>query len=179
MKKLQKLTLKQLENEMTLIGSDEQRAMFGGCDQDPPVLIGEATSYYNCHSYAWHNCEGDPTDPGNSYPISKGMLGWDNDPTDDIIEGSYYQKSGSYNPNDKVIYYIDSNNNSIWDVGENIVHSAIIESVDPSGNIESLTSKWGQDGVYRHNLYNTPYNEVDTDNDGVDDTHTKVAVLSN
>ncbi len=30
MKKLQKLTLKQLENEMTVIGSDEQRAMFGG-----------------------------------------------------------------------------------------------------------------------------------------------------
>ena len=34
MKKLQKLTLKQLENEMTVIGSDEQREMFGGYDND-------------------------------------------------------------------------------------------------------------------------------------------------
>ena len=39
MKKLKKLTLKQLENEMTVIGSDEQRGMYGGSRVDENGVV--------------------------------------------------------------------------------------------------------------------------------------------
>lgn len=64
MKKLKKLSLKQLESEMSVIGSDEQRGFIGGsidgndCFFESLVYIGSWLGYNNQDYDSWINCYG-------------------------------------------------------------------------------------------------------------------------
>jgi hypothetical protein len=102
---------------------------------------------YNCHSYAWHDSNGDPSDPRNSDPVSLGVTGWDDNPDDDM--GGYKQISPrkSNIKGDRVIYYIDANGDGKWSKGEYIVHSAIVVEVDRKGYTTTVKSKMGFDGI--------------------------------
>ena len=102
---------------------------------------------YNCHSFAWENCQGDPEDPRNSYPISIGAVKWDNNPDNNMDEYSQLDFNAKNIVDDRVIYYIDSNNDSQYNYGEEIIHSAIVYSVDLKGNTTSVISKMGQEGI--------------------------------
>jgi RHS repeat-associated protein len=112
-------------------------------------LAPECRNAYNCHSFAFHNMQGDPTDPRNAYLVNMGVLKWDESPSDDIKSGGYKQL-GVDEANvegDRVIYYEDSNGNKQYDEGENIVHSAVVGQVDKEGNTTLVVGKMGQMGV--------------------------------
>lgn len=99
-----------------------------------------ATRYYNCHSYAWYS-----TKSTNKY--------WMNNPEAYMTDGSY--TSGTAKAGRKVFYDNDNDN----DVSGN--HSGIVYSV--SGHTIMVTSKWGEYGLYRHNIYDSPYSGDKTD----------------
>ena len=105
---------------------------------------------YNCHSAAFHDGQGDPTDPANA-EIKDVLPKWDNSPSDDLQEQSYSQlDSDAPNlPGDKVIYGNDANNNGKLDPKE-ITHSATVVKVDSEGNTTRVTGKWGQGPVVTH-----------------------------
>ena len=101
---------------------------------------------YNCHSFAWEDSQGDPTDSRN---VKAGLSGtkWDNNPDDNM--GGYTQLDFN-TPNqagDRVIYYVDENGNGKYDKGESIVHSAIVQTVDKNGNTTTVIGKMGAGGI--------------------------------
>jgi RHS repeat-associated protein len=105
------------------------------------------TEAYNCHSYAWHDSKGDPSDPRNSVPVNMGVTGWDDNPDDDMGGHKQISSKKANVKGDRVIYYIDSNGDGKWSQGEYIVHSAIVEGVDRKGYTTTVKSKMGFDGL--------------------------------
>jgi len=126
--------------------------------ETPPVLydlngnpIANANAY-NCHSFAWHDSKGDPTDDDNDDMVAAGMPKWDNNPDDDMVG---YSQLGSNEKNqigDKVIYFVDNkgkgkSGNGKYDNDETIVHSAIVNAVDNNGNTTEVIAKRGYKGI--------------------------------
>ena len=99
---------------------------------------------YNCHSFAWENSQGDPEDPRNSYPVSIGAVKWDNNPDNNMDDYSQLDFNEKNIVGDRVIYYIDSNNDGQYNYGEEIAHSAIVFTVDLKGNTTSVVAKMGE-----------------------------------
>jgi hypothetical protein len=96
---------------------------------------------YNCHSYAWDNSQGDPSDPKTDLLLPK----WDNDPLNNTKD---YHKLQFNEPNqvgDRVIYFNDDGKGNIVPT-----HSTIVSQVDKDGFASQVTSKWGEFGVYTH-----------------------------
>jgi RHS repeat-associated protein len=113
-----------------------------------------AAMAYNCHSYAWHNSNGDPTDPANKSIIAGSPLvtkvpKWDQTPEDDIESTKSTQLGTNENNKvgDIVVYYQDANSNGQYDKGEGIAHSAIVDQVDKDGNTEVVKGKMGEDAI--------------------------------
>lgn len=105
---------------------------------------------YNCHSYAWSNSKGDPTDPSNYEIIQKlGVVKWDNDPKNNIkgVGAVQLDKNENNLVGDRVIYYYDTNKNGIYDFGEPIEHSAIVHKVDKDGYTTEVIGKLGETGI--------------------------------
>ena len=63
--------------------------------------------------------------------------------------GDYYQLDFTTDnmPNDRVLYYVDSNDDNRYNPGEEIVHSAIVFQVDKNGFTELVISKMGSDAI--------------------------------
>ncbi len=107
---------------------------------------------YNCHSYAWHNSQGDPDPALNDIPQS--ILGgfgfclfrWDNNPADDIKQQSARQLGNDENniSGDIVIYYTDTDANGRYDDGEFISHSAVVKTIDKKGYTTEVIAKMGK-----------------------------------
>ena len=122
---------------------------------------------YNCHSYAWHNSQGDPTPQNGDLPstplFGDNLNRWDNNPADDIKEQHARQLSNNENniTGDRLIYYTDSNNNSIYDDGELITHSAVVSTVDKDGYTITVTAKLGQDGISENHPDAPGYYKID------------------
>lgn len=94
-----------------------------------------ATRVYNCHNYAWDE--------------SAPQEGWMPDPSAYMTDGSYRELDGETLKPGDILYSSEAD------------HSAIIYSI--SGNIYdpiTVTSKWGTAGLYRHSLYDCPYEDV-------------------
>jgi hypothetical protein len=120
------------------------------------------TNAYNCHSYAWENSQGDPTDSRNANLVQKGVTKWDNNPDNNM--GGYTQL-GTNDPNqqgDRVIYYSDTNGNGKYDPGENIEHSAVVQTVDKNGNTTTVIGKMGQAGMSENHPTAPGYYGTDT-----------------
>ena len=103
---------------------------------------------YNCHSYAWHNSQGDKTPQKDDVPCAldgSRLPRWDNNPADDIVEQNARQLDPSENniPGDIVIYYTDNNSNDKYDDGELITHSAVVKTVDEEGFTTEVIGKNG------------------------------------
>lgn len=90
------------------------------------VKLGEPTSSYNCHNYAFVKSEG-------------GAEFWLNDPGDDAFwnDGSYVATTNTSQANLKVSYQGD--------------HTAVTTSTS-----NQAISKWGAWGLYRHNITDVP-----------------------
>jgi hypothetical protein len=120
---------------------------------------------YNCHSYAWDKSQGDPNDPEYPLMLKIGIPKWDNSPANNIKE-QRVQQLGTDEPNevgDKVIYYIDSNGNGLYDDGEKIEHSAIVNSVDKDGYTTTVIGKMGEDGISINHPNAPDYYDHDSD----------------
>jgi RHS repeat-associated protein len=115
----------------------------------PDILAPGFEKAYNCHSLAWHGCQGDPTDGDNSDYVKIGVTRWDDNPADDIEEQNARQLNTKEDNviGDRVIYYHDSNGNGKYDKGESIVHSAVVVKVDNNGNTTEVLGKMGQNEV--------------------------------
>lgn len=183
MKKLKRLSLKCLENEMSIIDEKDSRKLLGGWDVNNLNQIGSSTTNYNCHSYSWSNGQGDPTDPNNILAgLGQGGSGsygrWDNSADNNVSDffddGGAQFGSCDAMVGDKMIYYVDSNNNNYYDEGESIVHSADITEVGEDGRATEVTSKWGAGGLYESDPDIPVYQ---TDNGLPTGNPTKTAVL--
>ncbi|MEI6090479.1 MAG: RHS repeat-associated core domain-containing protein [bacterium] len=121
-------------------------------DGNEEVQIGDATPVnrdnkyafwdnlfaYNCHSYAWHNGNGDLSDSHNSFWYMR----WDGYPLDDAREMARpLQGSEGVQVGDRIIYF---------DGEGNPLHSAIVSGVNEYGLATRVTSKWGSDPLYNH-----------------------------
>lgn len=119
---------------------------------------------FNCHSFAWENSQGDPTDISNKKNIaSYGVTRWDEDPTNNIVQlkAKQLDKEEPNKMGDRVIYYVDKNGNGKWDVGEVIIHSAIVANVDKDGNTVKVFAKNGEDGFSLNHPDAPDYYKVD------------------
>ena len=105
---------------------------------------------YNCHSYAWENCQGSPKDPENQSNAQKNPK-WDNNPENNTAGYIPIPFNEPNKVGDKIIYYNT-------DVNSNVVptHSAIVTKVDKDGNTLEVKSKWGEFGVYKHHPRDVP-----------------------
>ena len=114
----------------------------------PKIINGKINkNAYNCHSYAWEDSKGDPTDKRNERIVKYGVTKWDDNPDNNM--GGYKQLKNSEpnKPGDRVIYYVDDNKNGQYDKGEPIGHSAIVHKVDKEGNTTLVRSKMGENGI--------------------------------
>jgi RHS repeat-associated protein len=120
------------------------------------------TNAYNCHSYAWENSQGDPRDPRNANLVQNGVTKWDNNPDNNMED---YTQLGTNDPNqigDRVIYYTDANGNGQYDAGEDISHSAVVQTVDKNGNTTTVIGKMGQAGISENHPMAPGYYDIDT-----------------
>lgn len=92
------------------------------------IVVGDGTTWYNCHSFAWYWMN-----VNNQY--------WMNDPSAYMSDGSYKEVS------------LDSRklNDRIW---FSKVHSAVETA---PGEKNDMISKWGDFPLVRHSLTNNPY----------------------
>ncbi len=127
---------------------------------------------YNCHSLAWSDGAGDPSDPANA-DYADVLPKWDNDPINNAESG--WAQLSFNEPNqigDRVIYFShkDDNGKDLGYVAP--THSAVVVGVDECGNANLVISKWGQGPGFLHHPRDVPdsYSEqestaVTTDND--------------
>lgn len=108
------------------------------------VRLRTATSYYNCHSYAWYS-EGSNNDYWIPFP-------------DEFFDGNdSYEEVYSPAVGDIICYYRESDNK--------IIHSGIVTAVNVqasndlcgNSNTVEVISKWGPGGLYKHNGYECQY----------------------
>ena len=99
-------------------------------------------SAYKFHKFALSYPNGYPTDiEHQEFPR------WDEHPENNM--GGYTQlDSNEPNvPDDRVIYYVDVNEDGVFQYGEHISHSAIVYSVDNNGYTTAVISKRGELGI--------------------------------
>lgn len=98
------------------------------------VVAGPVNPKYNCHAYAWHS------QSTHQY--------WINDPSMYILDGSYsYTTTVS---SGRKVTYVDSATGII-------IHSGIVTS-SPSGSSPTrVTSKWGFNALFTHDIDDCPY----------------------
>ncbi len=101
---------------------------------------------YNCHSYAWHSSEGDLNNT-SSIKNDPNLPKWDNDPSDDLNDFTQLGNDENNIKGDRVIYFIDANSNGKYDSSEEIIHSAVVESVDKDGYTTTVIGKRGELGI--------------------------------
>lgn len=106
-------------------------------------LLGNATTKYNCHSYAWYD-----TSTSNKF-----WIGYDGSEVKLYTNDKHCTRTSSPSVGSIVVYY---------DKPDHAAHSAIVTSIN--GSTIMCKSKWGQAGLYEHKLENVP---IDYLNNGV------------
>lgn len=114
------------------------------------VLLGNPTTAYNCHSYAWYS----QNTSTNTY--------WMNDPTQYYTDYSYCEVS-TPRAGDIICYFDDKGTTSTAD--DVNLHSGIVTSVNDSlvndvcgmASLVNVTSKWGRHGLFSHRGDICPY----------------------
>ncbi|MBQ3552610.1 MAG: hypothetical protein IJA35_05630 [Clostridia bacterium] len=108
------------------------------------VLLDDATTVYNCHSYAWYRYS-----TANPY--------WIMDISQFTLDSACTQISASSAQANDIIVYLNAAGNP--------VHSGVVYSVSSSGEL-TICSKWGQEGAYRHAVGRVPGNYCTTPGSG-------------
>lgn len=99
----------------------------------------QPTTKYNCHSYAWYN-------------RSSSNLWWIDWP-DDFMEDDYYEENTGIIKSGNIAVYRMSASSTEY------LHSAVVTNVGSGSGSNppiTVTSKWGNWGLYSHMLYNCP-----------------------
>ena len=105
------------------------------------TIVGNYTSNYNCHSYAWHS---------RSTSNDK----WMNDPIAYFTDGSYFESTGQVG--DIVVYF---------NIYNEPIHSGVVIARQSGTqdntfgvlNLLTIRSKWGKGYLIEHNGLNCPY----------------------
>lgn len=100
-------------------------------------ILAEATTNYNCHSYAWYITSFNTS----RYPDP--LTVWIPDPSPFMSDGSYTYVGSNPTANGQKVYYPYSGNE----------HSGVVTNY----STKEITSKWGPGPLVRHNVYNCPY----------------------
>jgi RHS repeat-associated protein len=112
---------------------------------------------YNCHSLAWSDGAGDPTDPENEDLVAV-LPKWDNDPQNNATDG--WAQLSFDEPNqvgDRVIYFNEAVNSEGKLQGYVApTHSAVVVGVDECGNANLVISKWGGGPGFLHHPRDVP-----------------------
>lgn len=101
------------------------------------VIVRNATTNYNCHSYAWYS-------QSSSNPY------WMNNPAEYMFDGSYTKVGTTPTATNQKVCYTQ------YPLNNPYVHSGIVYSI--SGSTIKLTSKWGAGPLVIHNVTYSPYN---------------------
>lgn len=112
------------------------------------TYVSTATSFYNCHAYAWYN-----TSPGrkwvNNNFVYNGTTYYGVERFINDDHSTYLGSSDSVaQVNDIIVYYVDGSP----------AHSGIVISTNPL----RIRSKWGQGCVWEHNKTSVPSGYKDT-----------------
>jgi hypothetical protein len=105
--------------------------------------VSRGTCTYNCHSYAWYS-----QSASNPY--------WMNNPSPYLTDGSYHRiLSGLNSCSDNA----KNGDRVIWGSATGPEHSAVLKSPATGEPIATriVYSKWGQCGVFRHQVATSPY----------------------
>lgn len=106
------------------------------------IFLGEATTNYNCHSYAW-------------YSQSTSNKVWMNSPAEYLTDGSYTYIGSRPTAAGQRIFFANSN------------HSAIVVSLNSNFLNVVLRSKWGEKCLMQHTVNDNPYYTSSTQNSDV------------
>ena len=112
---------------------------------------------YNCHSLAWTDGAGDPSDPSNASIV--GVLPrWDEDPMNNAAQCTELPFEASNKIGDRLVYFNeDADLKTGIPTGEAVAtHSAIVVRVDECGNADLVISKWGQGPGFLHHPRDVP-----------------------
>ena len=126
---------------------DDARAEAEALGYTDLVYDSQATTYYNCHAYAWHSTLPGRKWIGNTMTINNtlhyGVERYVSDPHCTMIEDSNNIQAG-----DIIVYRRNGT----------IMHSGIVIGINPI----RIRSKWGQGCVWEHNVSSVPssYKEV-------------------
>lgn len=101
-----------------------------------------ATTYFNCHSYAWY-----------SQSTSNNL--WINDPTNIIIDNGYIEMAYPH-VGDRICYFDNSGVNLHSGIVTNVLGNQT-NGVCGLSNTVQVISKWGASGVYEHRGDECPY----------------------
>lgn len=106
------------------------------------TFVSEATSYYNCHAYAWHS-----TSPGRKWiGNSQAVDGTTYHGVERYIGDDHCTLLGSSDSvarvNDIIVYYVNGT----------AAHSGVVVGTNPL----RIRSKWGQGCVWTHNKTSVP-----------------------
>ncbi len=113
-----------------------------------PIYDPNNENAYNCHSETFSDRKGDASDPANRELVKIGAKKWDNDPTNNMKKYKQLDPNAPNQAGDKVVYYVDENNNGKFDKGKDkVIHSATVVKADGAGNPELVRGKMGQDGL--------------------------------
>jgi len=116
--------------------------------QDPQVPNPFA---YNCHSFAWNDGFGDPSDDDNKDLVDD-YPRWDQDPMNNAAEQA--DEISFDTPNevgDRIIYFNEGKRGK-----PEPTHSAVVVAVDECGNATMVASKWGESFLLLHHPRDVP-----------------------
>lgn len=104
-------------------------------------------SLCNCHSWLFHACRGDPSDPDNDAINGR----WDAFVSDDLAEFGFVRLTPGERPRlrDVVVYGHDSNENGVLDRYE-VTHSAAVWFASGDDDVVCVVGKWGRNAVHYH-----------------------------
>ncbi len=100
------------------------------------LIIGAATTNYNCHTYAW-------------YSQSTNNIYWMNNPGKYMEDGSYSKVGTTPTAVNQKVCYIQ------YPLTNPYIHSGIVYKI--SGTTITLQSKWGAGPLVIHNVSYSPY----------------------
>ena len=98
---------------------------------------------YNCHSFAWEESNGDIEDMRNDPEYPR----WDKNPDNNMADFDQLDPNTPNQIGDRVLYYVDENQDGEYNQGEPTVHSAVVWEVNEQGYTTLVISKMGQWGI--------------------------------
>ncbi len=121
-------------------------------DKEGHRIVEWNTECYNCHSKAWNNGQGDPTDVANEY-LKRLLPKWDNSAVNNTEAPGVAMllQNAKVQTGDRIVYYSSTDQNF-----SNPLHSGIVTAVNSQGQANQIMSKWGPGPLWKHHPRDVP-----------------------